>query len=211
MPHGSKRSDGTPKWSYKAEVITACNCDWGCPCNFNAPPTFGHCDGGWAFKIERGVCGSQKLDGLAFAFMAKWPRAIHEGGGTAKLFVDEKASKEQRIALDQIVRGKFKGRPWTIFVPTFDLWLDTSFVPFEWSFRGARSYFKGGEQVLARLEPMRNPVTGEEVSAKIVLPDAIVCSELNVTSTKAFSVFTDGLKYAAPGKNAWYGSVQHGN
>lgn len=24
------------KWKYQAEMINACNCDWGCPCNFNA-------------------------------------------------------------------------------------------------------------------------------------------------------------------------------
>src|SRR6476646_4454560 len=28
-------------------VLIACNCDWGCPCNFNAPPTTGTCAGGW--------------------------------------------------------------------------------------------------------------------------------------------------------------------
>src|SRR5262245_10832602 len=24
------------KWNFEADFFTACNCDWGCPCNFNA-------------------------------------------------------------------------------------------------------------------------------------------------------------------------------
>ncbi len=27
------------QWSSEADFFTACNCDWGCPCNFNARPT----------------------------------------------------------------------------------------------------------------------------------------------------------------------------
>ena len=28
-------------WELKGTVVVACNCDYGCPCNFNAPPTNG--------------------------------------------------------------------------------------------------------------------------------------------------------------------------
>lgn len=211
MGSKSERSSPVPKWKYKAEIITACNCDWGCPCNFNAPPTYGGCDGGWALRIRTGICGTHRLDGLAFGLMASWPGAIHEGKGTAKLFIDRKASKEQRHLLEQIVRGNFKGKPWPIFAPTFDRWLDTAYPPFEWKFDGANSSYRAGDQVITTLEKMRNPVTGEDVSSKIVLPDGITANELNVTSTRTFSVFSDGLKFAYPGKNAWYSVVTHGS
>ena len=205
------KEKSVPKWHYKAEIITACNCDWGCPCNFNAPPTKGYCDGGWAFKIRNGVCGTEKLDGLAFALMGSWPRAIHEGKGTAKVFIDRRATKGQRALLDRVVRGELGGRPWPIFAPTFDTWLETEFVPFEWTFDGVNSSYNAGDQVRAVLETMRNPVTGAEVSSKIMLPDGITAKELNMTSAKTFSVFSEGMKYAAQGKNAWYSVVSHGN
>ena len=37
------------KTSYhlKGMLLAACNCDWGCPCNFEAPPTKGFCEGGY--------------------------------------------------------------------------------------------------------------------------------------------------------------------
>jgi len=32
-------------WKIHAYYLDACNCDWGCPCQFNAQPTHGYCDG----------------------------------------------------------------------------------------------------------------------------------------------------------------------
>src|SRR4030067_1055394 len=31
------------KWNFEAEFIQSCNCDYGCPCNFNGYPTHGNC------------------------------------------------------------------------------------------------------------------------------------------------------------------------
>ena len=42
------------KWTYTAEMINACNCDWGCPCNFNAKPTNGSCEGAYGIHITEG-------------------------------------------------------------------------------------------------------------------------------------------------------------
>jgi len=204
-----KNTDAAVPWSYKAEILTACSCDWGCPCNFNAPPTRGFCEGGWALKITSGRCGTVSLDGLGFALLARWPRAIHEGGGTGKVWIDARATGDQRQALDRIVKGQMAGKPWPIFAPTIDTWLDTSFVPLEWQFDGARSRYKFGEELRLTMASMRNPVTGMDVAAKIVLPDGLTCKELNMTASETFSVFAPGLKYAWPGKMAWFGSTEH--
>ncbi|MGI0024025.1 MAG: DUF1326 domain-containing protein, partial [Nitrososphaera sp.] len=32
-----------PKWYLKADYVETCNCDFGCPCNFNGFPTYGYC------------------------------------------------------------------------------------------------------------------------------------------------------------------------
>ncbi len=199
------------KWKYQAELIAACNCDWGCPCNFNARPTNGFCTGVYAANLSNGNCGDVNLGGMKFGWGGKWPGAIHEGGGVAKIWIDEHASKEQRDALEGILTGKLGGIPWAIFAPTVDRWLEASFVPFEWKFDGPRSSYKGGNEIQASLDPMRNPVTGQETSAKVVLPGGLVCKELEVTSTKSFAVFTKGLKFAAPGKYGFYTHVEHGN
>jgi hypothetical protein len=160
--------------------------------------------------VKQGIANGTRLDGLAFAYMGSWPGALHFGGGTAKLLIDEKATSEQRGLLESILKGKLGGKPWPIFAPTIDKWVETSFVPFQWKFDGANSEVSAGEQLRVVLQPMRNPVTGKEVGAKILLPEGLLTKEENVTTTRTFSLFAEGLKYAWPGRNAWYGTVQHG-
>jgi hypothetical protein len=180
------------RWKYEAELITPCSCDWGCPCTFNAPPTQGFCQGGWILRIKEGVADGEKIDWLAFAWMGNWPGALHFGGGTAKLLIDEKATNEQRELLEKILKGNLGGQPWPIFAATIDKWLDTSFVTFQWKFDGASSEVNAGDQLRVALQPMRNPVTGKEVRAQILLPDGLVTKEEHVTATRTFSISQRG-------------------
>jgi hypothetical protein len=41
-------------WSFDADYFTACNCDWGCPCDFNAASTEGRCMGWGVWSIGKG-------------------------------------------------------------------------------------------------------------------------------------------------------------
>jgi hypothetical protein len=42
------------KWRMKGQWLKNCNCAYGCPCDFNALPTRGGCQGMAAMKIEKG-------------------------------------------------------------------------------------------------------------------------------------------------------------
>ena len=85
-------NDVQPTWKLKGTVLVSCNCDYGCPCNFNARPSRGKCEGGWTWHIERGAFDGVALDGLNFSVYANWPGAIHEGNGQALILVDERAN-----------------------------------------------------------------------------------------------------------------------
>ena len=74
-----------PSWTLTGVVLVACNCDFGCPCNFNAPPTHGKCEGGWTWHVQHGSFDGVSLDGLNFSVYANWPGAIHEGNGVAQI------------------------------------------------------------------------------------------------------------------------------
>ena len=74
-------------WAIKAREFLHCNCDYGCPCQFNSRPTKGDCRGVLALDIEQGHHGNTKLDGLKVAAVVSWPGAIHEGHGTIQLLV----------------------------------------------------------------------------------------------------------------------------
>src|SRR5207245_1308574 len=106
------------EWTAAGTVLMACSCNWGCPCNFNAPPTTGDCEGGWTWLVEHGRYGDVPLDGLGLSVYADWPGAIHEGDGRAVAFIDERADDAQRRALISLVRGE-AGGPWAVFINTY--------------------------------------------------------------------------------------------
>ncbi len=65
-------------WEIKATEFVNCNCAYGCPCQFNALPTHGHCEASGAFHIKEGHFGDVKLDGLTMGALFQWPGPIHE-------------------------------------------------------------------------------------------------------------------------------------
>ena len=66
-------------WHIKGDELASCNCDWGCPCQFNARPTHGHCQAVLAFRIRQGYFGDTTLDGLTVAGLYALPGAPHCG------------------------------------------------------------------------------------------------------------------------------------
>ena len=52
------------KWRIAGEEVANCNCAWGCPCQFNALPTYGDCRAAIGYEIEEGHFGDVPLDGL---------------------------------------------------------------------------------------------------------------------------------------------------
>ena len=86
-------------WRIVGEEVAACNCAWGCPCQFNALPTHRRCEAIAAVRITEGHYGTTKLDGLAFVGAWWFPGAVHEGNAIARLAIEERATPDQRTAI----------------------------------------------------------------------------------------------------------------
>lgn len=188
-------------WSLNGTVLVACNCAYGCPCNYNARPTTGDCEGGWTWIIDRGELEGVKLDGLGLAVFADWPAAIHEGGGVASAYIDERADDEQRAALTRLARGELGG-PWAIFINTYEL-NGPQFVPFEVELAEHRSRYQIGDVATLEMEPIRNPVSGDEAHPSVRLPQGIVFEEAHYATSTVFTV-SDGVNYDHSRKNTEY-------
>jgi hypothetical protein len=163
-------------WTIEGREFVHCNCAYGCPCQFNALPTHGHCHAIAAIEIERGKHGATALDGLNIAMVMTWPGPIHEGGGEVVPIVDERASPEQRESLLRIMSGEDTEPGTTIFSvfsATFDKMHDPVFTPIDFEVdieeRTARVSVPG--LIEGRGEPIRNAVTGEASRAQITLPE----------------------------------------
>ncbi len=199
------------KWSLDADFLQACNCDYGCPCEFSAPPTRGFCEGTGVWKITKGQFGDLALDGLGVGFAAHWPKAIHEGNGTLALFVDEKASDAQRQALLTICSGQAGGLPFEILAQTFSTVLDPIYTSIDVKLDGRNSTARVGSQMDVELEPIKNPVTGEPEDVRIEHGTGFIFKSADAVSGKACRVDVPGLAFSWPDKAAFVTTVHYSN
>jgi hypothetical protein len=167
--------------------ITNCNCDYGCPCQFNALPTHRQCEAVAAMHIDAGHFGEVKLDGLKWVALFHWPGAVHEGNATCQAIIDERADTKQRDALLQILSGQASEPGSTfiqVFASTVTKALEPLFKPIELSIdvpkRKATIRVPG--LVDTGIEPIRNSVTGAESRAQICLPDGFEFTVAEVAS-----------------------------
>lgn len=163
-------------WELKGRELINCTCEYGCNCQFNALPDKGHCHAVAGIIIDGGHFGGTRLDGLRIAAIFKWPAAIHEGNGEAIAFVDERADAAQREGLLRIMTGQDTAPFATMFAvfastvtkmnaPVFtkiDIDIDVDA-------RRGRMVVPDHIEMTGR--PIRNPISGADTRAQIVLPD----------------------------------------
>ena len=163
-------------WTIRGREFVHCNCAYGCPCQFNALPTHGHCQAVAGVLVDEGEHGGVRLDGLATAMILKWPGPIHEGRGEALAVIDERADEAQREALLKIVTGQDTAPGTTIFAvfaTTFEKVHDPVFarIDFDLDIDGRTASLTVPGLIEGRGEPLKNPVTGEVHRARINLPE----------------------------------------
>jgi hypothetical protein len=185
-------------WILKGTVFVACNCDWGCPCNFNARPTRGKCEGGWTWHVAEGRIGEVRLDDLNFSVYVNWPGAIHQGNGEALILIDERADAGQRAAIDTLIGGSVGG-PWGVLAWTWPTRHGPFAVPYEVQLDGVNTRIRCGTQVEIESGPIQNPVTGAEVHPGVVLPEGIILKQGQLGASKRF-VVNGGISYDHSGQ-----------
>ena len=154
-------------WTIKAREFVNCNCSYGCPCQFNALPTYGDCLAVSAMQIDQGHHGETRLD-------VRRPGAIHEGKGEAAVVIDERANEAQRAALMRIVTGQdTEPTIFQVFSTTFEKLHEPIFAPIDFDVdidgRKGRVIARGVTE--GRGEPIKNPVTGAEHRVRIDIPN----------------------------------------
>ena len=199
------------KWSIEADYVQACNCDYGCPCEFEARPTMGFCDGMGAWRINRGRHGDLSLDGLAIGFVAHWPGALHEGNGTLALFFEQKANPKQREALMKIATGQEGGMPFEIIAKTISKLLDPQYVAFDFNINGQNSGVRMGPAVTLSFEPIKNPVSGDPESIRVEHASGFLFKTADVVSAKEGRAKVGELNFDYPNKAGFVSQVKYGN
>jgi len=201
-------ADAARPWSLKGTVLIACNCDFGCPCNFNALPTTGQCEGGWTWHIQEGSFGETKLDSLTFSLFVKWPGAIHHGNGEATLLIDERATDRQEHAISTLVDGKVGG-PWGVLAWTWPTLHGPTRVAYELTLDGIHSRVKAADALLLESTDDQEPgERGEKFIRASSCPRVSSSSALISVARQPFRV-SGAIELNHPGKSTAVGPFDY--
>ena len=176
----------TADWRLEGDWIKNCSCAYGCPCDFNANPTQGYCQGLLGMRITKGHFEDVRLDGLCFAVTVHFPAALHLGNGQAQPIIDERADAAQRDALLKIVSGQFSadGTLFNIFSLIVTTLHEPVFAPisFESDAAARRASLRIPGVLETTVQPILNPVTSAPHRIRVVMPEGFEHIEAEIAS-----------------------------
>jgi hypothetical protein len=191
-------------WQIEGRWAEFCNCNYGCPCETMAEPTYGFCTGLVAFKIDNGWCEDVRLDDLAVVATAYLPRALHHGQGIMQPILDARANEAQREALFYILSGADQpvGTLFQIFSAMVETIKDPLFakIEFEWDLEKRRARVEIPGVIRAPSEPIRNPVTDKEERILTVLPNGWMFHEAE--NAAGFAKSMGAIKFDLNGRHS---------
>jgi len=173
------------RWEFEADYFTFCNCDWGCPCNFNARPTQGNCHGVGAWRIRTGHYDETKLDGVVFAAAYFFPGLIEQGHGLSRFYVDRRATPAQRKAIEAICSGKFGGGIFEIFANLSETVYPFLVTDIALDIEGPRATLRIPDLMEAECESLSYP-DGLVIKPFFTLPHGIEFKEGLATNAKSW-------------------------
>ena len=114
-------------WRLTGELIETCSCNMFCPCWFAVQELMimdqGWCGGAIAFRTRSGDSNGITLGGRTIVFAVDFPGpTMFDGNATARLYVDDAASADQRRELEAICSGQ-KGGVMAAIAPLVAKWL----------------------------------------------------------------------------------------
>lgn len=195
----------------KGEYLKNCNCAPTCSCDtIGFPSPYKGCEGTLGMNIKEGHFDEVDLGGLKWAVNYHWPGALHEGNGTAEIFVDSKASEEQRGALMSILSGQNGGALFEIFAQIVTTFHGPHFVDIEWEFDrdGRRAKMSIPGFVETESQPLTVPATGDEQRVIVNLPGGFEYLEMDVAQTKTLKG-TGEIKFDHTGSHSSLAIVTH--
>lgn len=194
-------------WHLKGSIIGVCSCDWGCPCNFDARPTNGWCQGTYVWDIQEGRFGDVVLDGLFMSWSGQSPGPLHEGHVTAQAIIDSKANDQQREALLTLSKGEHGG-PFAIFATVTETFLEPLFAPFEASVDGLNTKVSAEGILEIGLSTIKNPVSGEPEEIWLVKPTGFTSKETAMGASTVYR-FDGGFQHDHSGKYGEFAAFEY--
>src|ERR1700730_7060055 len=104
-------------WNLTAEFTETCSCTMLCPCWYGVQELMvmdqGWCASAWLLRVQQGSADGIDLSGRRLAMALDFPGpTLYDGNGTARLYVDDGRSADQRRELERPSSRARKGVLW---------------------------------------------------------------------------------------------------
>jgi len=195
------------QWSLTGSYFESCNCDAACPCVFLGSPTQGECTVLVAWHIDHGNFGETRLDGLNVALAAYSPGHMLQVKWKAALYLDDRATLEQRDVLTRIFGGQAGGHLANL-APCIGELLGIKAVPIDYRADGRRRSLS--MRGLAEMEIEAVPGQNGAEATVAGMPFCVVPGTPAVVGrSKRLSFHDRGLEWEITEKNGFYSAFAY--
>ncbi len=190
------------QWKINGGYFEACNCDAACPCVFLGPPTQGDCTVVVAWHIEKGNFGGVTLDGMNTVLAAYSPGHMLQTKWKVALYLDERATADQRDALTKIFAGQAGGHLANL-APCIGEVLGVKAVPIDYHAEGRRRTVTISGLATVDIEAVPGQNGGEATVAG--MPFSVVPGTPAVVAKSKQVTYRDfGYQWQISDKNGFY-------
>jgi hypothetical protein len=184
-------------WQISGEMMEFCNCRMMCPCWFGpeGEPDNTWCASAFGFTIANGQSDGVDLGGAKVAMAAEWPGNFFAGNGTARVYLDNRASDAQRRELAAIFGGQKGGMFAAVFGGVVSKWLPAQTVAINMA-SAATTSLSVGDVGKAELKPLQNGAGKPTNVTGSVAQGALQVEGMQLASAK-------GSRWADPQMRAW--------
>jgi hypothetical protein len=193
-------------YQLEGRLLEVCTCKTLCPCWVGEDPDFGTCDGLLAWNIDKGNVEGKDVSGHAIILLCHIPGNILKGNWNVRIYVDDRATSEQRDALVNVWTGKLGG-------PVADLAklvgkVDSiEQVPVTFDVKGVEGVIKVGSVIDAGLAPFQG-ATGQTTALYDTVFTTIPGSPAYVGKSRHYKVNAPGFNIDLKNHNAVQGSFR---
>ena len=199
---------GAQPWHFSGDFFESCNCEVNCPCVFGTPAHYDSCDVNHAWHIANGRYGDTALDGLNFAMASRTPKQMSDGNWIVAIYIDQRASRAQRLALERIASGEGGGGFARRKSMTGTL-LGVKYVPINYESVGRRRKVTIPNALTMEVEAVPGARPDEEVQLINLRRAGETGFHPRTVAKAVVHRFSDyGLTWDNTGKNGYYGPVE---
>jgi hypothetical protein len=171
-----------------------------CPCWLGPEiePDQGWCAHTFGFEILKGQSEGVDLSGTTAALTGEWPANFFEGGGKARIYVDETANMDQQRELEAILSGQKTGHLQALWDATVDEWLPATPAGIEISWGDNPSLSVNGFGK-ATMRPITNGAGKSTIVSGAMSQAGLQIDSMNLASS-------EGSTWSDPDFRIWQGS-----